>query len=96
MTMFFKWAMLIDDIVIDIKESENMPKYPPTPDGKEVMAVEVNYDENVGLGYTYENGKFYPPKFIPAKEPEPTIEEMLLEIQVNTEYLVCLNEINEE
>lgn len=43
----------------------------------------------------YVNGEWveYTPEPI---EPEPTAEEILADIQVNTDYLVCLSEINNE
>ena len=43
----------------------------------------------------YVNGEWveYTPEPI---EPEPTAEEILADIQVNTDYLVCLAEINNE
>ena len=43
----------------------------------------------------YVNGEWveYTPEPI---EPEPTTDEILADIQVNTDYLVCLAEINNE
>ena len=53
--------------------------------------------------YTYDNGAVvkvtYSDEPIPEPEPiesEPTTEEILADIQINTDYLVCLAEINNE
>lgn len=51
---------------------------------------------------TYDNGtvirEIYNENPVPIPEPEDSVnmEEVLLEIQVNTEHLICLNEINED
>lgn len=46
----------------------------------------------------YDNGTIVKSIYYDKEENdnELTVEEMMLEIQVNTEYLICLNEINEE
>lgn len=63
-----KYAMVLKNRVIDIKESETIPKYPPDAYGNEVTSVECSDDVTVGMIYDAETGSFseYEPP-----EPEP-------------------------
>ena len=62
------YAMVLKNRVIDIKESETIPKYPPDAYGNEVTSVECSDDVTVGMIYDAETGSFseYEPP-----EPEP-------------------------
>lgn len=58
-----KYAMLLDNRVIDIVDSEISPQYPSTNDGIAIEAMQVADDANVELGMCWnaENGEFYTP-----------------------------------
>lgn len=62
------YAMILKNRVIDIKESETVPKYPPDAYGNEVTSVECSDDVIVGMIYDAETGSFSDPE---PKEPEP-------------------------
>ena len=51
------------------------------------------YDKGAEVKATYSDEHITEPEPI---ESEPTTEEILADIQVNTDYLVCLAEINNE
>ena len=51
------------------------------------------YDNGAVVKVTYSDEPITEPEHI---ESEPTTEEILADIQVNTDYLVCLAEINNE
>lgn len=53
-----KYAAVLNDTVIIITDSAEKPVFPPTLDGKEVMAIEIYPDEKVciGMKYTEEDG----------------------------------------
>lgn len=66
------------------------------------LSGEVNADNMISIdkdfdltNKKYVNGEWveYTPEPI---ESEPTTDEILADIQVNTDYLVCLSEINNE
>lgn len=63
-----KYAMVLKNRVIDIKESIEKPEYPPDVYGNEVTAIECSDDVTVGMIYDTETGTFeeYEPP-----EPEP-------------------------
>lgn len=79
--------------VIEIVKSDNVPHFPPLPDGTEIKAVEC--DETVQRGMYYENGEFIEKDPEPQPEPEMSlVDQAILETQVNAEYLVALSELN--
>ena len=64
------YAMVLKNVVIDIKEGETEPYYPPDIDGNRVFAVETTEETEVGMYYHEETGKF---NFeFPITVPEPT------------------------
>lgn len=79
------YAMVLKNRVIDIKESETIPKYPPDAYGNEVTSVECSDDVTVGMIYDAETGSFseYEPP-----EPEPTKKTQLdrIEEQLNKSF----------
>lgn len=52
------YAMVLKNVVIDIKEGETEPYYPPDIDGNPVFAVETTEETEVGMYYHEETGKF--------------------------------------
>lgn len=62
------YAMILKNRVIDIKESETVPKYPPDAYGNDVTSVECSDDVTVGMIYDAETVSFSEPE---PKEPEP-------------------------
>ena len=86
--------------IIDIT-SEDI-KYPPLADKTPINSIECG--ENVQVGWFYVNGEFVDHideaiishDVIETHAPdELTLAEILAAIQINTEFLICLNEINE-
>ncbi len=63
-----KYAMILKSRVIDIKESNEKPQYPPDKYGNKVMAVEFSDDISVGMIYNAETESFS--EYMPP-EPEP-------------------------
>ena len=64
------YAMVLKNVVIDIKEAETEPYYPPDLDRNAVFAVETTEETEVGMYYPEETGKF---NFeFPITVPEPT------------------------
>lgn len=61
-----RYAMVLKNRVIDIKESIEKPEYPPDVYGNEVTAIECSDDVTVGMFYNPETGSFSEPP-----EPEP-------------------------
>lgn len=61
-----KYAMILKSRVIDLKESETPPKYPPDAYGNDVTAVECSDNVTIGMIYDEETGIFSEPP-----EPEP-------------------------
>ena len=66
------YAMISNNKVIDIKQSETTPKYPPTSDGKEVISVECDESVEIGMVYDSETGEFLFPEPEKIPEPQPT------------------------
>lgn len=73
-----RYAMILKNRVIDVKESEKEPKYPPDIYGNKVTTIECSGDVSVGMIYNAKTGNFAEYK---PPEPEPTqldrIEEQL-------------------
>lgn len=64
------WAMILNNYVIDLVNSDTMPNYPPDPDGNIVSAV--NCDENVYIGMYYDGNTFFWKEQEIEPEPQPT------------------------
>ena len=64
-----KWAMVLNNYVIDIVENDTTPKYPPDKNGNPVKSIEC--DERVEIGMFYNNGIFEWENTI-QMPPEPT------------------------
>lgn len=52
------YAMVLKNVVIDIKEGETEPYYPPDIDGNPVFAVETTEETEVGMYYHEDTGVF--------------------------------------
>lgn len=76
-----RYAMVLKNRVIDIKESIEKPEYPPDVYGNEVTAIECSDDVTVGMFYNPETGSFSEPPEPEPEQPEKTqldrIEEQL-------------------
>ena len=96
-----RYAMVLLNNVIGIKEADNPPSFPPDPQGNPVTAIEC--DESVVLGMVYdpETGEFseyVPPADVPtqADRIEERLKEQessILDTAVNAEYLACLADL---
>lgn len=67
------YAMVLKNVVIDIKEGETEPYYPPDIDGNPVFAVETTEETEVGMYYHEDTGNF------DFEFPEPETEETQLD-----------------
>ena len=83
-----RYAMILNKKIIDIVCANTAPKYPPTPEGEVIEAVEIGENEMVSLGMMYENGVFSGDYQQKAEKAEPT---QLDKIEANLDYLVLLN-----
>lgn len=95
------YAMILQNRVIGVLENqEEIPWWPPDPEGNPVTAVPCDSSVILGMIYDPETGEFS--EYIPPT-PEPTEpetytltaeekEEMAIDTALNTEYLVCLME----
>lgn len=76
-----KYALVLKNRVIDIKVSEEIPKYPPDVYGNKVTSIECSDDVSIGMIYDGKTGSFS--EYEPSKPepPQPTqldrIEEQL-------------------
>lgn len=66
-----KYAMVCQNIVIDVIYTNKIPYYPPTPEGYEIVAVELTDEQQVSCGMTYIDNIFGG-EYQPTPEPEPT------------------------
>jgi hypothetical protein len=91
-----KYAMVLNERVIDIVSAETEPHYPPDISGNEVAAVLC--DDTVYIGMGYQDGVFS--EVIPKPEIEPQksslseTEQAILQTAITTEYMAALMEIN--
>lgn len=67
------YAMVLKNVVIDMKESETAPYYPPDIDGNTVYAVETTGETETGMYYHEDTGIF------DWEFPEPETEETQLD-----------------
>ncbi len=82
-----KYAMTLNNRVIDIVNSDITPDYPPSNDGEPIVPIEISEDLDIKLGMYYDNETHTFAEYIkPA--PEPT---QLDRIEANMDYLVLLN-----
>ena len=92
-----KWAMIANDIIIDIVESAEIPYYPPLEDETEIEAVEIPEGTETKIGYLYKDNTFSEPPepVIPRTEPKVLSEtdEAILNTNLNVEYLIALQEL---
>lgn len=51
-----KYAMILNNLVIDIVENDTPPVYPPDPEGNAVTAVECDDSIKLGMGYYIDTG----------------------------------------
>lgn len=51
-----KYAMILNNLVIDIVENDTPPIYPPDPEGNTVTAVECDDSIKLGTGYYADTG----------------------------------------
>ena len=63
-----RYAMILKNRVIDVKESEKEPKYPPDIYGNKVTTIECSGDVSIGMIYDGKTGSFS--EYEPSK-PEP-------------------------
>lgn len=53
------YAALLNNYVVDVKESDTIPYYPPTSTGEILNVVEGNADVKVGMTYDEIEKKFF-------------------------------------
>lgn len=71
-------AQILNDRVHWIFEADEMPDWPPYPDGTKPLLVDLGGNPDVQEGWLYQDGQFAAP---PVAEPEPvepmpTLEEL--------------------
>lgn len=89
-----------------IFEAEEIPDWPPYPDGEEPLLVDITNTPEVreGWDYNHETGEFTEPEYIPPEpgpEPEPIpptqldiIENMIIENAIDTDFRFTMLEIS--
>ena len=79
-----RYAMVLQKKVIDIKESDTTPIYPPDIHGNPVIAVACDESVTLGMVYDSDTGEFsYPePQPMPEPEPQPTQLDTIEENQI--------------
>lgn len=83
------YAMVLKNVVIDMKESETAPYYPPDIDGNTVYAVETTGETETGMYYHEDTGIF------DWEFPEPETEETQLD-RIEKQLNKSLDEIRAE
>ena len=83
------YAMVLKNVVIDMKESETAPYYPPDIEGNPVSAIETTEETEVGMYYHEETGNF------DFEFPEPETEETQLD-RIEKQLNKSLDEIRAE
>lgn len=76
------YAMVLKNRVIDIRESETAPYYPPDIDGNPIFAVETTEETEVGMCYHEDTG------FFDWEFPEPEVEETQLDNIETTQLMI--------
>ena len=79
--------MICQNIVIDVIYTNEIPYYPPTPEGYEIVAVELTDEQQVSSGMTYVDNIFSG-EYQPTPNPKPT---QLDRIEANTRNLISSN-----
>ena len=101
-------AQILYDKVHYIFEAEEIPDWPPYPDGERPLLVDITHHIVVreGWDYNHETGEFTEPVYIPPDpedyvEPEPipptqldVIEEMIIENAIETDFRFTMLEMN--
>ena len=67
------YAMVLKNVVVDIKKAETAPYYPPDIEGNPVSAIETTKETEVGMYYHEDTGNF------DFEFPEPETEETQLD-----------------
>lgn len=85
-----------------IFEANEIPNWPPYPDGTPPLLIDITDKPEVQEGWLYdpETGEFSEPVYeepepVPIEPREPTLEEMQAQTLLNTEFLVVLAEITQ-
>lgn len=76
------YAMILKNVVIDIKEAETEQYYPPDIDGNPVFSVETTEETEVGMYYHEDVGIF------DWEFPEPETEETQLDNIEETQLMI--------
>lgn len=53
-----KYAMICNGKVIDVVQSKKTPYFPPTPEGYEIISVQIDEELKVSSGMSYIDGEF--------------------------------------
>lgn len=77
-----RYAMVLQKKVIDIKESDTTPIYPPDIHGNPVIAVACDESVTLGMVYDSDTGEFSYPEPQPMPEPQPTQLDTIEENQI--------------
>lgn len=83
------YAMVLKNVVVDIKKAETAPYYPPDIEGNPVSAIETTEETEVGMYYHEETGNF------DFEFPEPETEETQLD-RIEKQLNKSLDEIRAE
>lgn len=83
------YAMVLKNVVVDIKKAEIAPYYPPDIEGNPVSAIETTEKTEVGMYYHEETGNF------DFEFPEPETEETQLD-RIEKQLNKSFDEIREE
>lgn len=81
-----------------IFEADEMPAWPPDPDGNPIVLLDITDQPEVQEGWDYDGETFTAPaepepQPEPAPEPLSDQEQLLLDTAINTEYLVTLADL---
>lgn len=87
-------AKILHDKAHWIFEEDEIPNWPPDPEGNPIILIDITDKPEVQEGWNYDNktGKFTEPIYV---EPEGIIEELSIEEQIlyETKYQTLLLEI---
>lgn len=79
-----RYAMILNNVVIDIVYSGEVPVYPPDIDGNQVIAMEC--EANVQIGDKVVDGVIIGTYVPPI--PEPTNSDLMVEIKKNQQDII--------
>ena len=88
-----KYAIVCNNLVLEVVESETKPEYPNTEDGKLIIAIELEEGDLVCPGMNYSeggfSGEYYEQRYSSPDEQNLNKEKTQLDIiQENTEKLL--------